>query len=93
MKRMAMAGILALAGCVAEGPGGGPTPPGAVEGACGAPELQGLVGQNRKVLSTMKFSQLVRVIEPNSAVTMDYIAERLNIQLDTVGTITRVSCG
>ena len=88
-----LVGSLALAACVAEGPGPGPVPPGAPEGACGAPGLQGLVGQNRKVLNTMKFGQPVRIIEPDTAVTMDYIAERLNIELDEAGTITRVSCG
>ncbi len=65
-------------------------PPG---NACGAAELAGLVGQNRKVLEAMKFSGPVRVIEPGMAVTMDYIARRLNIELDRRGTITRLSCG
>lgn len=63
------------------------------ENACGAAELAGLVGQNRKVLEAMKFSGPVRVIEPGMAVTMDYIAHRLNIELDRRGTITRLSCG
>ena len=53
MKRFLLLASLTLAGCVTEGPSGGPTPPGATEGACGAPGLQGLVGQNRKVLTTM----------------------------------------
>jgi hypothetical protein len=93
MKRLLLLGSLALAGCVAEGPSGGPTPPGAIEGACGAPGLQGLIGQNRKVLTTMKFGTEVRVIEPNTPVTMDYRVERLNIELDKTGTITRITCG
>jgi hypothetical protein len=61
--------------------------------ACGAPGLQGLVGQPRRVLETMTFAGPVRVIEPGMAVTMDYSPNRLNIELDDEGTITRVTCG
>jgi len=93
MKRLLLLASLALAGCVTEGPSPGPTPPVATEGACGAPGLQGLVGQNRRALATIKFGTEVRIIEPNSAVTMDYRADRLNIELDAKGTITRVTCG
>ncbi|MFZ1467961.1 MAG: I78 family peptidase inhibitor [Paracoccaceae bacterium] len=96
MKRSFLVGGLIasmmLAGCVVETPGGA-VPPGAPEGACGAPGLQGLVGQNRRVLTTMKFGTEVRIIEPNSAVTMDFRAERLNIELDAAGTISSVTCG
>ncbi|MEO1704828.1 MAG: I78 family peptidase inhibitor [Pseudomonadota bacterium] len=35
----------------------------------------------------------VRVIRPGTAVTMDFIATRLNIFLDDTDTVTRVSCG
>lgn len=76
---------LALAACVEE------TPP--APDACGASALSGLVGQDRKVLETMKFATTVRIIEPGSAVTMDYSETRLNIELDEKGTITRLTCG
>jgi len=78
---------MALAACVPEGES--PMPD---EDACGAAALSGLVGQNRKVLETMKFANPVRIIEPGMAVTMDYIATRLNIELDGKGTITRLYC-
>jgi len=35
----------------------------------------------------------VRVIRPGMAVTMDYRADRLNIDVDEDGRITRVHCG
>lgn len=35
----------------------------------------------------------VRVIEPNSAVTQDYRADRLNILLDESGAISGLRCG
>ena len=85
----AVALALALAGCVAEEPA--PVLPS--DDACGAPGLQGLVGQPRSVLATMTFAGPVRVIEPGMAVTMDYSPNRLNIELDAGGRITRVTCG
>lgn len=89
--RAAVLGLaMALAGCVVEAP---PVPDLPPEGACGAPGLQGLVGQHRRVLETMRFAVPVRVIEPGMAVTMDYSPQRLNIELDAGGRITRVSCG
>lgn len=87
--------VLAVAGCVAapdvqEGPMIDPL---ATENACGAEDLQGLVGQKASVLETMRFSQVVRVIKPGMAVTMDFSATRLNIEVDEEGLISRVSCG
>lgn len=82
-----LAATLALGACV-ETPPTDPLAP-----ACGAEGLSGLVGQNRKVLETMKFANTVRVIEPGMAVTMDYNPTRLNIELDAKGTITRLTCG
>ncbi|MGL6209221.1 MAG: I78 family peptidase inhibitor [Paracoccaceae bacterium] len=64
-----------------------------VAGSCGADALQGLVGQPASVLQTMKFGQLVRVIRPGQAVTMDYSEDRLNIEVDGAEVISRVSCG
>lgn len=87
-----LAAALLLAACVpiAEDVEMPTVPP---ENACGAAELSGLAGQNRKVLEAMKFKGPVRVIEPGMAVTMDYHPQRLNIELDGKGTITRLSCG
>lgn len=81
-----------LAGCVpVEQP---PIDPGLPPAdACGAPGLQGLVGQDRRVLASMTFPSPTRVIEPGMAVTMDYNPTRLNIELDAGGRIIRVTCG
>ena len=89
------AAALMVAGCVAEperqvGPVIDPL---ATENACGADDLQGLVGQKASVLATMRFSQVVRVIKPGMAVTMDFSPARLNVEVDEVEVITRVSCG
>lgn len=67
-----------------------PLPP---VGSCGADALQALVGQPASVLETMRFGQVVRVIGPGMAVTMDYREDRLNIEVDADKIINRVSCG
>lgn len=96
MRKWMAGGLVAglLAGCVAEMPYPGPQPqPEPPGGRCGAAELQGLVGQKASVLDAMRFSQPVRIIRPGMAVTMDYSAERLNIEIGNAGKIKRVSCG
>jgi hypothetical protein len=86
-----LAMTVATAACVPEGPQPpmGPSNP----DACGASALSGLVGQDRKVLETMKFGTNTRIIEPGMAVTMDYSESRLNISIDEAGKIDRVTCG
>jgi len=61
--------------------------------ACGAAELQYLVGKPGVVLDGMRFSHEVRVIEFGMAVTMDFNPARLNILLDRLDVIEKVSCG
>lgn len=82
---------LALAACVVES-----EPPPATmpdTDACGASGYQGLVGQSAHVLRAMTLPERTRVIEPGMPVTMDYMAERLNIWITADRKIERVSCG
>lgn len=88
---MAMAAVLLL-GCVPQS-GSPPAEPLPVEDACGAAGLQGLVGQSEEALATLSLAAPARVIRPGMAVTMDYRAERLNIELDSQGRIIRIFCG
>ena len=83
---------IALLGCVPE-PEPPVTDPMPVEDACGANGLQDLVGQSAKKLEVMRFAKPVRIIRPGMAVTMDYSAERLNIEINEAKIISRVSCG
>jgi Peptidase inhibitor I78 family len=84
---------LALLACVPTEPAprdpGDPVP---VED-CGAADLQGLVGQSARVLETMRFGQTTRIIRPGMAVTMDFVADRLNIWIAEGDMIERVTCG
>jgi Peptidase inhibitor I78 family len=61
--------------------------------SCGAVAYQNFVGKPGVILDGMRFSQDVRVIQHDTAVTMDYIATRLNFWLDRRDVIARVTCG
>lgn len=60
---------------------------------CGATEYQHLIGQNQSALQGLNLSGPVRIMAPNSAMTMDYRGDRLNALIDRSGTITALSCG
>jgi Peptidase inhibitor I78 family len=60
--------------------------------ACGAAELQDMVGQPKTILQTIKFAVPVRVIEPGTAVTADFSPNRLNFEIAADGTITKIAC-
>ena len=84
-KRLAFVALaLALAGCVAAEP---------QPNACGAAGMQDLVGKDQSVLAAMTLPAGTRVITPGMAVTEDYSASRLNIDLDAQGRITGLWCG
>ena len=88
-----MTGAILLAACqstTGETPISGPASNTA--GLCAARQLQGLLGTpvNQADLTGQ---DPLRIIPPNSAVTMDYNPERLNIEIDESGTITSVTCG
>ncbi len=61
--------------------------------ACGAGGLQDLVGQPFAAIAGRDFGRVTRVVRPGDAVTMDYSAERLNIELDDKDVISRIACG
>jgi Peptidase inhibitor I78 family len=87
---LALCAPLALSACVEPLP----MPPSVDPAdACGASELQYLVGRPGVVLDGMRFSQDVRVIQFGMAITMDFQAERLNFWLDRRDLIERVTCG
>ena len=82
---------LLLAGCVPADPA--PSEPAALDGTCGAPGLQSLVGRPAAVLQTLRLAGPVRIIRPGQAVTKDYSPARLNIAIDADEVIVRVACG
>ncbi len=95
MKRITMMAALLLAACVPEKDPRflGPPIPAPGADACGAAELQDMVGQDRRVLQTIRFAVPVRIIEPGTAITQDFSAQRLNIYIGGGGVIESISCG
>lgn len=59
---------------------------------CQAASFNYLIGKPASVLDGMRFAQPMRHIAPNTAVTMDYRAERLNVESNEKGVITRLYC-
>jgi len=63
------------------------------EGGCDADMLGYLIGQSINEVDVDTLPQPLRIIRPGMAVTMDYRADRTNIDLDDADRIVRVHCG
>lgn len=91
----AIAAVMLASACVSVVP----LPPGAPgTGICNAAPAQGLIG--RPATSQLGTEALrltgardVRWIAPNSAVTMDYRPDRLNIETDAQNRVRSIRCG
>ncbi len=62
-------------------------------GSCGAENLQWLVARRESALAAVSLPAGTRTLRPGDMRTMDHRPDRLNIQLDEEGRITRVFCG
>lgn len=110
MKPVAIAVILALAACAPSGPPSAPSysyvppapPPAsppepaaeAPRDACGAYELQHLVGRPKSEIPVPLNPSRWRVACTTCPVTMDYREDRLNIFFDSdTGIVKQVKCG
>jgi hypothetical protein len=77
----------ALAACLSQ------EQPKEIEDACGAGELQHFVGQSLAAFDAKLVKAPLRVIYPDSPVTMDYNPERLNVMVSKFGVIESLTCG
>ncbi|MDO9527200.1 MAG: I78 family peptidase inhibitor [Gemmobacter sp.] len=68
------------------------TPPNPAD-LCGASTLQTLIGGPVSAYDAKTAKGAVRIIPPGTAVTMDFSPDRLNIETDAKGVVTRVTCG
>ena len=84
---MPLAPALLLAACQAV-PVAAPTP----SDTCPADAYQSLVGAQLAAV-TLPSDLNARIIGPDTAVTMDYRSDRMNIELDESGWIVAVRCG
>lgn len=91
------AALLALGACDAMNQGAAPdgVEPAVVaeEDACGAAARQGLVGTSVGALEAASLPENRRIIFPGMPVTMDYRADRLNVEIGRDDRIARVFCG
>ena len=62
-------------------------------GDCGAENFQHLIGQTYALSNMTQLPQPLRIIRPGMAVTMDYSAQRMNVDLDRADVMTRIYCG
>ncbi len=83
---MLAAAAALLAGCVTQGGGAAPSP----QDACGAQAHAGMVGAP---IAAATFPQGVRVLTPDTIMTQEFIATRLNVLVDAQGVITGFRCG
>lgn len=86
--------LAALSGCATTLPeplpGNGPS--------CGAARVQNFVGKrltpaNDQAIRDISRARDVRRLAPNSAMTMDYRSDRINIFHNNRNRITRINCG
>ncbi len=63
------------------------------EDSCGASGFQTLVGSSVGTLDPSTLPEPRRIIFPGQAVTMDLVAERLNVEIGADDQVDRVYCG
>ncbi|QJQ21309.1 hypothetical protein HG549_15675 [Pseudomonas sp. SK] len=96
-----LAVAVVLAGCSTGGnAGGGATPaaPAGNDGRCDASGADFTIGKvaSAELLEQARKasgSQMARILKPHDVVTLEYRSERLNLNVDEQGKVTRVNCG
>ena len=95
-------GLGALAACTtpagSPATGTGPMPPPAAGTACNAQGAQFAIGKTPGASVVEEARQrsgsyMARVLRPGQVVTMEFNAQRLNLDLNAAGVITGVRCG
>ena len=90
---------LILAACTSAPPppatpdASGATLPSSANDTCGASMYAELLGQPINGKGVPGASRLTRHILPGTQVTMDYVAQRMNIEADAGGVIRKINCG
>lgn len=67
--------------------------PSAANDTCGASMYAELIGRPIDGQGVPGEGRLTRHILPGTQVTMDYIAQRMNIEANAAGTIQKINCG
>ena len=93
----------ALAGCSTGGSSnaggnGAPSAPAGNDGRCDASGAEFAIGKQGSAqlleqARTSSGSQTARILKPHDVVTLEYRSDRLNLNVDDKGVVTRVNCG
>ncbi len=97
MRFVLVAALLASAACTSVEMRGETPAAARVAAACNADSLGDLVGKRASdaradVMQKRSGARTLRWIAPNTAVTMDFRADRLNVYVDAKGRIERFTC-
>lgn len=97
MRIILITALLASAACTPVEMRGEAPAAAAVAAACNADSLGDLVGKRASdaradVMQTRSGARTLRWIAPNTAVTMDFRSDRLNVYVDAKGRIERFTC-
>ena len=100
LTALAITASLLIAACGNTTPASSGAAPGSAPAAtrCNAAPAQFAVGRTidaalESDARARAGARLSRVLKPNQVVTMEFNAERLNLNVDDAGRVTRVSCG
>ncbi len=69
------------------------TRPAATEAACKPDKYAHLIGQDKSALDSLKLPKHTRILGPDTMMTMDYSAQRLNVHHNKAGKIIQFTCG
>lgn len=89
---VAAVSLIALANCGTPEPAR-PTLPSPEQDTCNVRQHAALIGQDVTALEKVLILGQVRVIRPETAVTLDYRAERVNFYITAGDQIARITCG
>ncbi|HEY9037327.1 MAG TPA: I78 family peptidase inhibitor [Roseovarius sp.] len=98
MSRLSLAACLAipaalvLAACQPSA-GNDPVASSSDRDACGASAYWDRVGKDYTAYDFGAPDRPVRILGPDTAMTMDHQTQRLNVDIDNAGKITRIWCG
>ncbi|QYX56176.1 hypothetical protein K1T73_14070 [Roseovarius sp. SCSIO 43702] len=88
---LAGAALMALSACQTGEDDSDATGP--EQDACGASQYADRIGTDHEQYDFTAPDRPLRIIPPDSAVTLDHRPERLNVDIDEDGKITRIWCG
>jgi len=93
MKRLICLALLCIAGCVTQPVASPPPLPAPEADSCEATPYGRLIGAPATALERELIMRQIRILRPGQPMTMDYRAERLNIEIGPDERINRLFCG